>query len=44
MSFHTLLVTKMMIDDDEYAKCFDETKYISFWIKDDQLLKNIIKS
>ena len=26
-----------------YRKYFDETKYMSFWIKDDELLKNMIK-
>ena len=26
-----------------YRKDFDETKYMSFFIKDDELLKNIIK-
>ena len=25
----------------DFQKCFDETKYMVFWIKDDQLLNNI---
>ena len=52
-TYDTLLVTTndkvklwciMLPKMSGYAESFDETKYISFLIKDEELLKNTIKS